>query len=93
MTDDITSKKRNCILYLTSGFSKSFVLVYLQPNASSDLFNYHETSEDVKEVEKDIAEDVKEVEKDIVTLEDLLYAVEETRPSVSKEEVEKYRRM
>lgn len=82
MTDDITSKKRNCILYLTSGFSKSFVLVYLQPNASSDLFNYHETSEDVKEVEKDI-----------VTLEDLLYAVEETRPSVSKEEVEKYRRM
>ena len=81
MTDDIASTKRNCILYLTSGFSKSFVLVYLQPNASSDLFNYHE------------ALDVKEEEKDIVTLEDLLYAVEETRPSVSKEEVEKYRRM
>ena len=69
---------------MTSGFSKSFVLVYLQPNASSDLFNYHEALEDVKEEEE---------KKDIVTLEDLLYAVEETRPSVSKEEVEKYRRM
>ena len=62
------------------------MLVYLQPNASSDLFNYHEALEDVKEEEE-------KEKKDIVTLEDLLYAVEETRPSVSKEEVEKYRRM
>ena len=34
-----------------------------------------------------------ESDDDVVTMEDLLYAVQETRPSVSNEEEQKYRKM